>query len=83
MKRALWVVLAIAGAGAAFSAALLYRELAVDTASGCAPLVSDDAILGYPPCAFGLGMYAAILVAAIVGLHLGRQQSLREKRERD
>lgn len=71
MKRALQLVLAVALAGAAFSGYLSWREFAT-SASGCEVIGPPDSLLGYPPCVYGLAMYAALVVLAAWGLRSGR-----------
>lgn len=71
MKRALQGMLAIALGGAAFSGYLSWREFTT-AAAGCEALGPPDSILGYPPCVYGLAMYAALIVLAAWGLRAGR-----------
>ena len=73
MRRALLVVLFISLAGMSFSGALVYRELFAATAGQCTALGSPGTILGYPPCVYGLVMYAALFVTAVLGLRAGRR----------
>jgi hypothetical protein len=76
MRRALQVILAIAIGGAAFSGYLTARELApAAPATSCPAIGEPGTILGYPPCVYGLVMYAAIVVVAAVGLARGRART--------
>lgn len=74
MKRALQVILAIALIGVAFSATLTMLEYrsAGELATGCTPVGSPDTLLGYAPCVYGLLMYAAVSVFALLGLRASR-----------
>jgi uncharacterized membrane protein len=67
MKRALQAVLAISLAGVAFSGTLTYREF-VSHAGACTPLAAPGTLFGYPPCVYGLAMYALLAVIAAWGL---------------
>jgi uncharacterized membrane protein len=74
MRRALQVVLFISLAGMSFSGALVYREMFVTAAGQCTALGSPGTILGYPPCIYGLVMYTALFVTALMGLHAGSRE---------
>ena len=69
-KLALQIILIIAFAGMAFSGVLTWREFtaAAATADSCAPVGPAGTILGYPPCVYGLAMYALVAVIAALGL---------------
>ena len=71
MQRALQVILVLALAGVAFSGALTVREFTTQ-APGCSAIGAPGTILGYPPCLYGLVMYAATAVVAILGLRAKR-----------
>lgn len=66
-KRALQIILAIAMVGVAFSGVLTYRDV-VSQAGSCTPFAQPGTIFGYPPCVYGLIMYALVAVIAIWGL---------------
>ena len=70
MKRALQLILVFALAGLAFSGTLTYREVFASAAK-CPSPGAPGTILGYPACVYGLFMYLAITVIAIVGLRAG------------
>lgn len=71
MRRALWSILVISLGGMAFSGVLTYQEL-VKQSNACTPLGQAGTILGYPPCIYGLVMYA--LVAALAGWGLASRR---------
>ena len=66
-KRPLQLVLAISLIGVAFSGTLTYREYA-SHAAACTPLAAPGTIFGYPPCVYGLVMYALLAAIAAWGL---------------
>ena len=68
MKRALFVILLFGMAGVTFSGFLTYRELFVPNAGTCPSPGAPGSVLGYPACVYGFFMYAAIVVAAAIGL---------------
>lgn len=70
MKRALQLILVFALAGLTFSGTLTYREVFASAAK-CPSPGAPGTILGYPACVYGLIMYLAITVIAIVGLRAG------------
>jgi hypothetical protein len=72
MKRALQVILAIALIGVAFSATLTMLEMRGAGDSGCTTVGPPGSALGYAPCVYGLLMYAAVSVFALLGLRAGR-----------
>jgi hypothetical protein len=67
LKRALQVVLIVALLGVAFSGVLTYRDFAAQTQS-CTPFAPPGTLFGYPPCVYGLVMYAVVAVIALWGL---------------
>lgn len=67
LKRALQIVLLVAFAGIAFSGFLTYRDFA-GQADACSPLAQPGTLFGYPPCVYGLIMYAVVAVIAAWGL---------------
>ncbi len=71
MQRALQVILVLALAGVAFSGALTVREFTTQ-APGCSAIGAPGTIFGYPPCIYGLVMYAATAVVAVLGLRAKR-----------
>ena len=71
MHRALQVILVLALAGVAFSGALTVREFTTQ-APGCSAIGAPGTILGFPPCIYGLVMYAATAVVAVLGLRAKR-----------
>jgi uncharacterized membrane protein len=71
-RLALQLILAIALAGAAFSGFLTWRELAGAGEAACTTVGEPGTILGYPPCVYGLAMYAALVVLALLGLRAAR-----------
>lgn len=70
MKRALLVVLVLAGCGVAFSGVLVYRELFAGAAA-CGTAAGGTKILGLPVCVYGFAMFLAILVTAAAGVVAG------------
>jgi uncharacterized membrane protein len=72
VKHALQLILVIALAGLAFSGTLTYREVFASAAK-CPSPGAPGTILGYPACVYGLFMYLAITVIAIVGLRAGER----------
>lgn len=66
-KRALWSILVISLGGVAFSGVLTYREL-FRNSNACTPLAQPGTLFGYPPCIYGLVMYALVAVLAGWGL---------------
>ena len=72
MKRALQLILVFALAGLAFSGTLTYREVFASAAK-CPSPGAPGTIFGYPACVYGMFMYLAITVIAIVGLWSGRR----------
>lgn len=71
-RLALQLILAIGVAGAAFSGFLTWRELFAAGEAACSTVGAPGTILGYPPCVYGLAMYAAVIVLAAWGLRAGR-----------
>lgn len=71
MKRALGSILIISLCGVAFSGVLTYQDLAKQS-DACSPLGQPGTIFGYPPCVYGLVMYA--LVAALAGWGLAAKR---------
>ena len=67
MRRALWCIFVVSLGGVAFSGVLTYREL-FRQAKACSPLATAGTILGYPPCVYGLVMYALVAGLAAWGL---------------
>jgi hypothetical protein len=67
-QRALHTILAIASFGMAFSGYLTSHELFEEAAPACTPVGAAGTLLGYPPCVYGLLMYAAIVVVTTLGL---------------
>lgn len=67
-RQSLKAILALALGGVAFSGYLTYQELFASCTAGCAPVGEAGTILGYPPCLYGLVMYAAVASCAILGL---------------
>ena len=72
MKHALQLILVIALAGLAFSGTLTYREVFA-AAAKCPSPGAPGTIFGYPVCVYGMFMYVAITVIAIVGLRAGER----------
>lgn len=70
MRRALWIILVIGLMGVSFSGALTLREYTA-RASGCSALGAPGTIFGYPPCVYGLVMYAIVVIVAGLGLRKG------------
>jgi hypothetical protein len=70
-QRALHLILAVAIGGAAFSGYLSWRELAAGT-PGCEAIGATGTVLGYPPCVYGLAMYAVLAGLAAWGLRAAR-----------
>ena len=76
-KRILQIISAVSGFGMLFSGALTWREFtrAPDaTWPSCTPLGTPGTLLGYPPCVYGLVMYAVIFglsILAMQRLHRG------------
>jgi uncharacterized membrane protein len=78
MKRALQIILVVGIAGLAFSGYLSYRELFAPAAEPvCAPVGEPGTIVGYPPCVYGLLMYATIVALAAIGLWQSRRRTAR------
>ena len=69
-KRALQTIAVISLVGMLFSGALTYREFAA-VADGCSALGAGGTILGYPPCVYGLVMYAVVFAVSLLGLQAG------------
>lgn len=67
MTRALWSIFVVSLGGVAFSGVLTYREL-FRQVNACTPLGQTGTILGYPPCIYGLVMYALVTALAAWGL---------------
>ena len=67
LRGVLWTVLAISLAGVAFSGLLTYREL-TGIATSCPAAGAPGTILGYPPCVYGLGMYAVLATVSGWGI---------------
>lgn len=72
MKRALQVVLVLAGCGIAFSGVLVYREVFAG-APACGAAAGGTKILGLPVCVYGFAMFLAIAISAALGLVSGRE----------
>ena len=67
MKLALWSIFAVSLGGVAFSGVLTYQELSRQ-ANACTPLGQPGTLFGYPPCIYGLVMYALVAALAAWGL---------------
>ncbi|MDH4132500.1 MAG: hypothetical protein OEW17_00115 [Gemmatimonadota bacterium] len=68
-KHSLATILAISLFGVLFSGTLTYLEFCSRTgADGCSDVGPAGTILGYPPCVYGLVMYALLTVIAALGL---------------
>jgi len=68
-KTLLWLILALAIGGLAFSGYLSYRELfATHAAPLCTPVGEPGTMLGAPPCIYGFFMYLVIAVLATLAL---------------
>ena len=67
MKRALQIVLLVAFVGITFSGFLTWRDF-VGQAGACSPLAQPGTLFGYPPCVYGLIMYAVVAAVAAWGL---------------
>lgn len=72
MKRALQWIFFLSLCGIAFSGTLTYREMFAGSAVACPSPGAPGTIFGYPACVYGLVMYVAVAVIAIVGLRAGR-----------
>jgi hypothetical protein len=68
MKPLLFVILAFAAGGLAFSGYLSYRELFATPSGQCAPVGDAGTILGAPPCVYGLFMYLVITIVTVLAL---------------
>ncbi|HEX6549183.1 MAG TPA: hypothetical protein VF117_00745 [Gammaproteobacteria bacterium] len=66
-KNSLLVILLVGLAGVIFSGVLTYRDFLAQTAT-CSPVGQAGTLFGYPPCVYGLVMYAVLVVSAILGL---------------
>jgi len=73
MKRALQIILVLAGFGTMFSGVLTYGELFGPTAQACPAPGAPGTVFGYPACVYGFFMFLAIAGVAVAGLSLGRQ----------
>jgi hypothetical protein len=62
MRLALWIILTVSMAGAAFAGALTFRELK-GAGSSCA--AAGSVILGLPSCVYGFLMF--VFIAAMAG----------------
>jgi hypothetical protein len=71
-SRALQAIAAISLAGVLCSGFLTYREFAGGPAS-CSAIGAPGSILGYPPCLYGLVMYALVFGLALAGLRAAGQ----------
>ncbi|HEV2671076.1 MAG TPA: hypothetical protein VGU74_08300 [Gemmatimonadales bacterium] len=68
MKRALQIILVLAGLGTLFSGTLTYNELFGAAALKCPAPGAPGTILGYPACVYGFFMFLAITGVAGAGL---------------
>lgn len=66
-KMSLLAILVVGLAGVIFSGVLTYRDVVAQSAT-CLPVGQAGTIFGYPPCIYGLAMYAVLVVIAIQGL---------------
>jgi len=71
MKTALWALLVVTAAGAAFSGVLSYRELFGSTAATCPSPGAPGTVLGYPACIYGFFVFLIALAISVSGLIFG------------
>ncbi len=68
-RIALRVIAVTSLLGMLFSGALVYQEFGgAVAAASCTALGPPGTILGFPPCVYGLVMYAAVFVVSLLGL---------------
>jgi uncharacterized membrane protein len=65
-RRYLTAIAWAGAAGSAFSGSLVYRELVDGGGASCT--ATSGGILGVPVCVYGLAMFVAVTVLALLGL---------------